>query len=245
MTRGPYQVMPPLADDEYAALRADIEVNGVLVPVVHDQHGNVLDGHHRAEIADSLGVAYRIDVVQVDDDAHARRLARVYNLTRRHLNRTQRRQLIADEIEADPTRSDREIGRLMGCDHKTVASVRRELGGEIPHPVRIEMTRELAEEFTRAIGEDLARIDVYLYLMLRRGMPKAEVARIVCEAASAAVPPDREEDELSQWWGSLAAGWMLEILKYPAGPYGDEIDARNRPQTTVGPATQPAPPPKR
>ena len=38
------------------------------------------------------------------------------------------------EIEHDSSRSDRALGRLLGCDHKTVAAVRRELSGEIPHP---------------------------------------------------------------------------------------------------------------
>jgi hypothetical protein len=115
-------------------LRADITERGVLVPVVTDQHGNVLDGHHRKEIAGELGIDYRTDVVQVADDDEARSVARMYNLARRHLTREQKRELIAEEIKARPDRSDREIGRMMRCDHKTVGSVRRELAGEIPHP---------------------------------------------------------------------------------------------------------------
>jgi hypothetical protein len=130
----PYQVMPALAAEERAALRADIAERGVLVPVVTDQHGNILDGHHRKEIAGELGVTYRVDVVQVADDDEARSVARMYNLARRHLTREQKRDLIAEEIKAGPDRSDREIGRLMRCDHKTVGSVRRELSGEFPHP---------------------------------------------------------------------------------------------------------------
>jgi ParB-like chromosome segregation protein Spo0J len=129
-----YQVMPPLSAEEYAALRADIAERGVLVPVVRDQHGNLLDGHHRVQVAEELGIDYRVDVVQVHDDGQARTLARTYNLSRRHLSRAQKRQLIADEITANPDRSDRDIGRLFGCDHKTVGSVRRELSGEFPQP---------------------------------------------------------------------------------------------------------------
>lgn len=127
-----YQVMPPLSAEEFEKLRVDIAENGVLVPVVKDQHGNLLDGHHRARIADELGVKYRVDVVTVRDDEHARSLARMYNLSRRQLSREQKRQLIADEIAANPDRSDRSIARLFGVDHKTVGSVRRGLSGEIP-----------------------------------------------------------------------------------------------------------------
>ncbi len=39
-----YQVAPPLTDEEYAGLKADIAENGVRVPVVEDEDGNVI-GH--------------------------------------------------------------------------------------------------------------------------------------------------------------------------------------------------------
>lgn len=133
-----YQVMPPLSADEYDKLRDEITEHGVLVPVVKDQHGNILDGHHRMRIADEIGVKYRVDVIKVDDDRHARSLARTYNLARRHLTREQKRQMIADEITDDPGRSDRAIARIIGVDHKTVGSVRRELRGEIPQSREIE-----------------------------------------------------------------------------------------------------------
>lgn len=141
-----YQVMPPLTADEYATLRADIEHRGVLVPVVRDQHGNLLDGHHRSQIADELGITYRVDVIRVQDEHEARSTARAYNMARRHLTRAQKRELIADEIQADPDRSDREIGRLLGVDHKTVGSVRRELRGEFPQPGEERTFHPLADQ---------------------------------------------------------------------------------------------------
>jgi ParB/Sulfiredoxin domain len=48
--------LPPLSNLEYQALKADIEANGVLVPVVVDEYGNVIDGFHRTEIATDLGI---------------------------------------------------------------------------------------------------------------------------------------------------------------------------------------------
>lgn len=57
MTTGqPYQLMPPLTPEEYAALRADIAARGVMVPIEVDETGAILDGHHRAAIADELGI---------------------------------------------------------------------------------------------------------------------------------------------------------------------------------------------
>jgi ParB-like chromosome segregation protein Spo0J len=46
-TTNEYQVLPPLSDEEYQALKEDMAENGMLVPVVQDTAGNIIDGHHR------------------------------------------------------------------------------------------------------------------------------------------------------------------------------------------------------
>jgi len=47
-TATPYRdLLPPLSTTEFEALKADIKANGVHTPVVVDEDGNVLDGHHR------------------------------------------------------------------------------------------------------------------------------------------------------------------------------------------------------
>lgn len=135
----PYQLLPPLTGDEYAALREDIAANGIRVPVDVDEDGTVLDGHHRQAIAAELGIPCPTRVVTGLTDEDKRCHALAVNLQRRTLTREQRRALILAELEHDDTRSDRAIARLLGCDHKTVGAVRAVLtaprgGGEIPHP---------------------------------------------------------------------------------------------------------------
>lgn len=127
-----FQVMPALTDDEYVALADDIAANGVRVPVVEDQHGRLLDGHHRRRIAVDLGIDCPVDVVEVDDDTEARNLAYTLNLARRHLTREQKRALVARAIEANADDSDRAIARRLQCSPTTVGTVRRELDGELP-----------------------------------------------------------------------------------------------------------------
>ena len=51
-----YQVMPPLTAEEYNELKNDIAERGVMVPIEYDEHGNVLDGHHRLQICAELGI---------------------------------------------------------------------------------------------------------------------------------------------------------------------------------------------
>lgn len=130
-----YQVMPPLSADEYQDLYEDIKENGVLVPILVDENEVIIDGHHRSKIAAELGIPCPEEIITGKSEAEKRGMAFGLNLKRRHLNREQRRALIAESLKADPQLSNREHARRTGVDHKTVNSVRGELqsGGEIPH----------------------------------------------------------------------------------------------------------------
>lgn len=48
MTKLKYQLLPPLRRDEAEALRQSIEREGVRVPILVDEAGDILDGHHRS-----------------------------------------------------------------------------------------------------------------------------------------------------------------------------------------------------
>lgn len=130
-----YQVMPPLSDEEYAELKSDIAARGVMVPIEFDEHGNVLDGHHRLMICNELGIndypkVVRAGMTESEKRTHARKL----NMARRQLNQEQRRELIREQLRETPEKSDRQIANSLGVDHKTVSVRRNELEGtgEIP-----------------------------------------------------------------------------------------------------------------
>jgi ParB-like chromosome segregation protein Spo0J len=93
-TTAPFQLFPMLDGATEAALRASIERFGVLVPVMVDQYGRIIDGHHRSRIADELGVRYQPVVHRVEDDEHAAAIAAEVNLHRRHLDVAQRRAVV-------------------------------------------------------------------------------------------------------------------------------------------------------
>jgi ParB-like chromosome segregation protein Spo0J len=124
----PFQFMPALAAATDAALSASIERRGVIVPVVYDQHGHILDGHQRVRIATALG-GITADAVkpgggkaitkQVKDDAEAFEIARTLNMDRRHLiDIDQRREMVADLREQG--HSVRAIAEAMGVGKSTV-----------------------------------------------------------------------------------------------------------------------------
>ncbi|MCD8207063.1 MAG: ParB N-terminal domain-containing protein [Bacteroidales bacterium] len=131
-----YQVMPPLTDEEYAELKADIVERGVMVPIEFDEDGNILDGYHRYKICQELGIkdyptVIRAGMSESDKFTHARKL----NMARRHLNQEQRRSLIREQIKATPEKPDYQIAQDLGVDHKTVTAQREKLESdwEIPN----------------------------------------------------------------------------------------------------------------
>ncbi len=133
---GPYQLLPPLSKEDYDALEADIIAHGVLVPVEYDEAGNILDGHHRVAICESLGLVdwprfVRKGLSEDEKRAHARSL----NLSRRHLSTTQKREVIEAQLKDNPELSSRAIAAKLGVHHTTVETARKKLvdGGEISH----------------------------------------------------------------------------------------------------------------
>lgn len=131
------QPMPDLAPEQFDALRSDIEANGVLVPVIKDQHGRILDGNNRSAIAAELGIDYPVTVVEVADDADAWDKAVTLNCSRRHMTREQVRAVVAAEIVRRPEDSDRAIAKRVGCSPSTVGTVRAQVSNlDTPDPVR-------------------------------------------------------------------------------------------------------------
>ena len=129
---GDYQLLPPLADDEYEHLKADIEEHGVLVPIEFDEHGNILDGHHRYAACIELGITdFPRTVREGMSETEKRSHARTLNMARRHLTREERRWMIADELRENPTKSNNAIAKLLQVSDTTVASVRKDLGLQV------------------------------------------------------------------------------------------------------------------
>ena len=129
MTTAPvmFQHLPPLTPEEYSALEASILEHGILSPVITDENGVILDGHHRSRIAAEHSLSCPKQIVYGKTDTEKRTMALSMNLDRRHLNREQKRALVAESVKADPKLTDREHARRTGTSHPTVATVRADL----------------------------------------------------------------------------------------------------------------------
>jgi len=145
-----FQPMPELTTEQYDALKADISLHGIVVPIVVDQYDRVLDGHNRFRIAAELKIDCPREVHHVVDDDEAADLAVTLNCARRHLTREQVREVIAGELTRRPGDSDRAIARRVGCDHKTVGAVR---SGEVPQVPKLDTTTMTRDEALRSTAK--------------------------------------------------------------------------------------------
>jgi ParB-like chromosome segregation protein Spo0J len=118
-----YQLMPSLRFEEEAALRADIRIRGVIVPVVVDEDDEILDGHHRAAIAKDEGLEYPVVVLRGLDEAGKIEYILALNLARRHISSLQRYEL-AKQLQRVHGWSNRRIAEHLGVSE---ATTRRDL----------------------------------------------------------------------------------------------------------------------
>jgi transposase-like protein len=121
------EIFPLLEGEEFRNLVEDIREHG-LREHIWLYEGKVLDGRNRHRACIEAGVEPHFKEFQ-GDHAAAKAFVISKNIMRRHLSAEQKRKLIADLLKKDSCRSDRQIGRLVGVSHNTVAAVRREAEG--------------------------------------------------------------------------------------------------------------------
>ncbi len=114
-----YQLLPPLSQEEYEALKADIAERGVMVPVEYDEEGNVLDGHHRVKACQELGIKEWPSIVRIglSEDEKAEHVLKL-NVHRRHLPKEWKQEK-AKELREQGW-SYRRIAKALGISHMTI-----------------------------------------------------------------------------------------------------------------------------
>ncbi len=249
MTGERWQLLPPLDDDEYATLKADIAEHGVLVPVVIDaETGDVLDGHHRLRAWQELragGVKvpnYVREVRRFADDDERLGFVVAANLFRRHLTRSQRAEVVA-RLRAEGW-SLRRIGEAVGVHHDTVREdlsivgnptiperVERKGGGTYParRPRRapsIVVETDRDERRAAAALKTLGESAPAKLLGLIKAEERARDLRLA-ERRQAQVPERVTADgfelrcgDLREAWADIPDGSVDAIVTDP--PYNDE-----------------------
>jgi hypothetical protein len=212
-----YQVLGPLSEEAYQALKEDIAENGVIVAVVTDEDGTIIDGYHRVQAYDELFAegritgGYPVDVRRGLTEDQKWDLAWRLNMQRRHLTSEQKREAIARKLKASPAWADNRVAQLLGVDGKTVRSVRTslEIRKEIPTVELLEgkdgkyyprsrtgdLEAELALTKTDAVRQDI--MDVGNHLFLERASEEERHERAQKIASKWGVSTEHVEDEIN------------------------------------------------
>jgi hypothetical protein len=116
------------------------------------------------------------------------------NIRRRHLTAEQKRELIGKLLQADPTKSDRAIAKVVKADNKTVAAVRakKERREEIPHVK--------------------ARTDT-------KGRKQPAKKQKAAEVKAAQPKPERKSDPTA----NTAKSWRVEVITKDSKRYGNGV----------------------
>ena len=147
-------LVPELLPEEYESLKQSIKENGLYVPLIVNQDGIVLDGHHRFKACQELGIQNPNTVTKEFKDKLDEQLFVIdCNLKRRQLNNFQRIELALKSksilaeiaknhekagVKLDPSQDlvmgrqgvSGEIGKLAGVSHETARKVEKILASE-------------------------------------------------------------------------------------------------------------------
>lgn len=184
-----YQVCEPLAADDMEALRTSVLANGIMVPVIIDQDGMVLDGHNRVTIAVDNDLPIPTVVVDLETDAEKRTLAWELNRARRQMTAAQKSEIRwqAVVVEGRPVA---EVAKELGETPETVLrNVRKDAerhqaesstdgdADETPTPVEV-LTPKEQQRRKIVDAHKLSPTATDAAIAKETGAPKATVNRI-------------------------------------------------------------------
>lgn len=144
-----YQVLRPLTPPEYASLKNSIRESGVTAPIITDEDGNIIDGHHRQRIynelqAEGVSLPALPKIVKIGlTEEQKINLAYELNITGRQLtpaeivelrSRAGRRKAVEQSLRQSPHMADNWHAQQTGVSDKTIRVIRENLESisEIP-----------------------------------------------------------------------------------------------------------------
>ena len=92
-----------MSAEEYESFKEDIKENGLLVPIIVNQEGVILDGHHRYRACKELGIECRYEIKRFNDRLEEKDHVIGVNVARRNLSEYNEGVLI---LKRKPIRSE-------------------------------------------------------------------------------------------------------------------------------------------
>ena len=225
------ELLPPLSGSEFDALTASIKTDGVRVPIIVDEAGNILDGHHRYRIAPDAPRR----VVKGLTDAGKRAYVLSSNLHRRNLSSDQKTELrktlieIAGALKAEG-RTQEDIAAMLGVAQRTVSDwlINNSGAAKAYNPdVRVKLSSAAKQQATDRVQDGEAQAQI----AADYGVSQARISQI----AKAEKKRREREQELAQQRADIARGDVIVgagpydvIVVDPPWPYGTKYEPTGR-----------------
>lgn len=155
-------IFPLIDGDAFEALKASIQENGIRDPIILFG-GKILDGRNRYRAAKEIGYAFSDKDFKVLSGSlsQAEALVSDVNIHRRHLTPKDKENAARDLLARHPDYSSRQIAKLCGLSHVTIANYRkpredkkyaafREAWGKLDDAQRERFVSEVRFELERA-----------------------------------------------------------------------------------------------
>ena len=184
-----YQLLPPLSQDEYESLKTSIAKYGVLVPVEVDESGNVLDGHHRIEICNELGLNDWPTVTKTFGSEEEKQ-AYIYmvNLARRQLSRDQLKEIREEQRQLAllfkrQGKRQNEIGGLLGVSQSTISTwlCQENISNINTNNANIDLRLSIMQEQKDDIFERTQQGDTQAKIAADYGISQGRISQVVNE----------------------------------------------------------------
>ena len=117
----------PLSNEEREGMKESLKRLGQLQPILVDEKGEMLDGHHRKQLLEELGVEPETKMLLLTGPQQKHEVRLAANAVRSSLSTAERRAAVEAEILHDPRRADRAIAATIGVSNHTVAAARKRL----------------------------------------------------------------------------------------------------------------------
>lgn len=161
------ELLPPLTEEQLAALEADLLKNGCYAPVIVNEDMVVIDGHNRKALCEKHGLPYQMMVFSFGDLLEAKEWMLDTQKGRRNLEKWELGKIalkLKPEIEARA---------------KENQGTRTDLSATLPKgPVPVDTRKELAEAVglgERTMGK-VMRIDEHAPAAVREALDKKELS---------------------------------------------------------------------
>lgn len=183
-------LFPMMSDDELRGLADDIRENGQHQPILKTEDGRILDGRNRLRACEIAGVQPDFKVWKGSDD-EALRFVLSLNLTRRHLDESQRAMIAASIATLRP--GEKSNPQICGSESKVTQAAAAELLNTSERQVQkaVRVRREAAPEVVAKVESGKLSLNAAEKTIQAKGRDlKTERVRVLNELANEYVPCD-------------------------------------------------------